>query len=206
MCCKHSHYRGIFIYSNHRSAQTSFIDAWGGGSNSIYTHSLATLLDTPCLYRVGPTFSFRTALILHGIDSTRYWKHSSEILVHIDMIASSSCCRFVGCTFMMWISRSTTSQRCSIWLRSGDCRGHLSKENSLSCSRNQSEAWNTLHDFWPDFPLILQSEQADASWGKSEPVCRLQLTDTTANLVVYCGRRLRFFRRISNMFDIFSRF
>ncbi len=35
--------------------------------------------------------------------------------------------------------RSTTSQRCSIGLRSGDCGGHLSKVNSLSCSRNQSE-------------------------------------------------------------------
>ncbi len=71
-------------------------------------------------------FAFRTALILHGIDSTRCWKNSSEILVHIDMIASHSCCRFVGCTSMMWISRSTTSQRCSIGLRSGDCGGHLS--------------------------------------------------------------------------------
>ncbi len=57
---------------------------------------------------------------------------------HIDMIASCSCCRFVGCISMMWISRSTTSQRCSIGLRSGDCGGHLSKVNSLSCSRNQS--------------------------------------------------------------------
>ncbi len=40
---------------------------------------------------------------------------------------------------MMQISRSTTSQRCSIGLRSGDYGGHLSKVNSLSCSRNQSE-------------------------------------------------------------------
>ncbi len=55
------------------------------------------------------------------------------------MIASHSCCRFVDCTSMMWISRSTTSQRCSIGLRSGDCGDHLSKVNSLSCSRNQSE-------------------------------------------------------------------
>ncbi len=55
---------------------------------------------------------------------------------HIDMIASRSCCRFVGCTSMIRISRSTTSQRCSIGLRSGDCGGHLSKVNSLSCSRN----------------------------------------------------------------------
>ncbi len=37
------------------------------------------------------------------------------------------------------LSRSTTSQRCSIGLRSGDCGGHLSEVNSFSCSRNQSE-------------------------------------------------------------------
>ncbi len=30
------------------------------------------------------------SLIAHGIDSTRCWKNSSEILVHIDMIASRS--------------------------------------------------------------------------------------------------------------------
>ncbi|MBN3302969.1 KCC4 kinase, partial [Amia calva] len=34
-------------------------------------------------------------------------------------------------------SRSTTSQRCSIGLRSGDCGGQFSTVNSLSCSRNQ---------------------------------------------------------------------
>ncbi len=111
-----------------------------------HTHTLATLLWTPCQYRVGPPFFFRTALILCGIDSTRCWKHSSEILVHIDMIASHSCCRFLGCTSMMRISRSTTSQRCSIGLRSGDCEGNLSKVNSLSCSRNQSELiWALWH-------------------------------------------------------------
>ncbi len=49
-------------------------------------------------------------------------------------------------TSMMQISRSTTSQRCSIRLRSGDCGGHLSKVNSLSCSRNQSEMiWALWH-------------------------------------------------------------
>ncbi len=92
-------------------------------------------------------FVFRTVLILCGIDSTRCWKHSSEMLVHIVMIASRSCCRFVGCTSMMWISRSTTSQSCSIGLRSGDCGGHLSKVNSLWCSRNKSEMiWALWHD------------------------------------------------------------
>ncbi len=84
-------------------------------------------------------FCLQNCLNYFGIDSTRCWKHSSEILVYIDMIASRSCCRFVGCTSMMRISRSTTSQRCSIGLKSGDCGGHLSKVNSLSCSRNQSE-------------------------------------------------------------------
>ncbi len=74
-------------------------------------------------------FVFRTVLILRDTDSTRCWKHSSEILVHIVMIASRSCCRFVVCTSMMRISRSTTSQRCSIGLRSGDCGGYLSKVN-----------------------------------------------------------------------------
>ncbi len=86
-----------------------------------------------------PFFAFRTTLIIRGIDSTRCWKHYSKILVHIDMIASLSCCRIVVCTSMMRISHSTTSQRCSIVLRSGDSGGHLSEVNSLSCSRNQSE-------------------------------------------------------------------
>ncbi len=59
-----------------------------------------------------------------------------DFFVHIDMIESNSCCRFVGCT----------SQRCSIGLRSGDCGGHLRKVNSLSCSRNQSEMiWALWH-------------------------------------------------------------
>ncbi len=42
---------------------------------------------------------------------------------------------------LLWF---TKSQRCSIGLRSGDCGGHLSKVNSLSCSRNQSEMIWTL--------------------------------------------------------------
>ncbi len=111
------------------------INEWNGWQYTLTGHFIRYTL----LVLGWTPFSFRTALILRGIDSTRCWKHSSEILVHIVMIASHSCCRFVVCTSMMWISRSTTSQRCSIGLRSGDCGGHLSKVNSLSCSRNQSE-------------------------------------------------------------------
>ncbi len=35
MCCKGGHYRGFFVYAHYRSAQTSFIGAWGGGSNKM---------------------------------------------------------------------------------------------------------------------------------------------------------------------------
>ncbi len=90
----------------------------------IYIDSLAFIRYTLLVPGWTP-FASRTALILHGIDSTRCWKHSSEMLVHIDMVASRSSCRFVGYTSMMRISRSTTSQRSSIGLRSGDCGGHL---------------------------------------------------------------------------------
>ncbi len=62
-------------------------------------------------------------------------------------------------------------------------------------------------------PPILQSEQVDTSWGKSGQVCRLQLTDSTENLVVYDGHRHDFlasdFDSIQSedmIFDIFSRF
>ncbi len=92
-------------------------------------------------------FSFRSLVHNHSSESGT---HMLETLLrdfgHIVMIASHSCCRFVVCTSMMWISRSTASQRCSIGLRSGDCGGHLSKVNSLSCSRNQSEMiWALWH-------------------------------------------------------------
>uniref|UniRef100_A0A3B4BER2 V-SNARE coiled-coil homology domain-containing protein n=1 Tax=Periophthalmus magnuspinnatus TaxID=409849 RepID=A0A3B4BER2_9GOBI len=44
------------------------------------------------------------------------------------------------CSYLhFFISRSTTSQRCSIGLRSGDCVGDCSTVKSLSCSRNQFE-------------------------------------------------------------------
>ncbi len=50
-------------------------------------------------------FAFRTAFILRGIESTRCWKYSSEILVHLDMIVSRSCCRFVYWIEIWWLWR-----------------------------------------------------------------------------------------------------
>lgn len=46
---------------------------------------------TDIFYKVVLPSVFRTALILHSIDSRRCWKHSSEIFITIDMIALNSC-------------------------------------------------------------------------------------------------------------------
>jgi len=52
------------------------------------------------------------------------------MLARIDRIASCSRWRIVGCTSRAWSSRSTTSQRCSIALRSGECGGHFSVQKT----------------------------------------------------------------------------
>lgn len=72
---------------------------------------------------------------IFNIDS-RCWKHSWEILVHIDMMTPRSYCRFVSCR-----------SKCSpVGLWSGDCGGPLSTLNSLSCSRNRFKMiWALWH-------------------------------------------------------------
>ncbi len=77
-------------------------------------------------------------------------------LVHNDMIASRSCCRFVGCTSMMRISRSTTSQRCSIGFRSGDC--HRPAQFSL----NSICAINSVILLEMKFPQLSKPEATTA--------------------------------------------
>lgn len=56
------------------------------------------------------------------------------------------------CTSMMQISHSTTSQRCSVWLRSADCGGYLSTVNPYECSGSAAHpgsmwavAWGERH-------------------------------------------------------------
>lgn len=80
------------------------------------------------------TFAFRAASILHCTVSIRSWKHFSKILLRIDNVVSNSCFGFVGCTSLMWISRSATFQGCSAGWRSGDSGGYLSTMNSLTSS------------------------------------------------------------------------
>lgn len=60
-------------------------------------------------------------MILCGTDSTSYWQHFLEILVHIEMVASHCCCRFVGYITMMKISCFTTSQTSSTQSTTHSC-------------------------------------------------------------------------------------
>lgn len=54
---------------------------------------------------------------------------------------------------------------------------------------NLLQGWNTLYDFCPE----LQSGWINASYRKSEPVCRLDWTDLTENHTVYDGHKLQLF-------------
>ena len=65
-----------------------------------------SLLGTLYSSWVGPPFALKPALFF-------------EIMFHDHMIASCKFCRFISCTFMLWISHSATSQRCSVGFRSG---------------------------------------------------------------------------------------
>ena len=84
--------------------------AWSDESRFLLRHSDGRVriwrkqnenMDPSCLVTTGQAggggvmvwgipFAFRTALILCVIDSTRCWKHSLEMLAHIDRIASCS--------------------------------------------------------------------------------------------------------------------
>lgn len=91
----------------------------------------------------GIPFGFRTALILCDFETflSVLYIYILHIL-YIDMIMSHSCCRFVGCTSIMWISYFTKSQMCFIGLRTGDCGGHWSTVSSLSCW--SEDGWYTV--------------------------------------------------------------
>lgn len=78
-----------------------------------------------------------TKLILGRASCCFHVMNPFPILVHVDMIVSSNFCRFFRCNFMLWISCSSTSQRCSTGFRAGDWKDHWRTLNSSSCSWNQ---------------------------------------------------------------------
>lgn len=46
--------------------------------------------------------SLRTALILHWIDSTRCWKHPSQISIHVDMLLQIYCLVLMQFSVFIW--------------------------------------------------------------------------------------------------------
>ncbi len=60
------------------------------------------------------------------------------------------------CTSMMRISRSSTSQRCFIGLRSGDCGGHFSKINDKCTAILNIRYWSNYINltFMPIIPQV----------------------------------------------------
>lgn len=62
----------------------------------------------------------------------------AELLVHIDIIASHSCCRIVSWTPMMRLSCCTTSQSCSIGLRSGDSKAIWVQQTHSHVEKNKN--------------------------------------------------------------------
>lgn len=67
---------------------------------------------------------FKTVLIFHSTDSM---KHSSEILVIIDIILAAR----------PWCKSPVPLQRCSTALRSGDCGAHTGTVKLLSCQETR---------------------------------------------------------------------
>lgn len=99
------------------------ISWWDSGTKCFIRNTVLTLGTS--------SFTLKRASVPCVGDSTRGWKHSFEIVLHINMTASDHLCWFVvSCT----ISCATTSQRCSTGLDSGAQGGHGSSPNSPLCS------------------------------------------------------------------------
>lgn len=76
----------------------------------------------------------RVYIVTNTLIDSKTWpnscqKHSLEILLHIDVMASHSCWIFI-CTSIMQISLSVNSQKSSNGLRSGGSGGLWSPLNS----------------------------------------------------------------------------
>lgn len=99
--------------SDKRKGGSSWNYSGEGQPHLMFAMATGTLLGT-LLVSVKALFAFRSAPFLHGTDSIKCWKHS-EILVHVDMTSSHSCCWLDSC--MVRISCSPTSQRFSVGLR-----------------------------------------------------------------------------------------
>ncbi len=82
--CTRGHYRGFFIYAHYRSAQTSFIGTWGGGSDKM-------------MYRIrfqGCWIRLVQAQIKPWVYKAEVWHHLPFALLLLEY--SPSGCRFLS--------------------------------------------------------------------------------------------------------------
>lgn len=77
-----------------------------------YVYSSSTRLDS--------LFTFRTTVILLGMNLMILWKYFFSNLGPCCCHGTCNSSRFVVCTSRIQISLSTTSQKCSMWSRSPD--------------------------------------------------------------------------------------
>lgn len=89
--------------------------------------------------RVEPSIAFRPALFICGIDAIRCLKHSSDILIHINMIAADLLTPHLWCK-----SPVPPHPKVPLW-EFMTVRGHLRTLGSLSCLTNEFEMICT---FW----------------------------------------------------------
>ena len=84
-------------------------------------------------------FAAQTALTLWGMDSTEPWRCAVVSGSKMSAADPLKSCKLRGGTSMDWTCLSSTSNRCSVWLRSGVFGGQVNTSNSLLCSSNHPE-------------------------------------------------------------------
>jgi hypothetical protein len=95
------------------------------------------------------------------MDSTRFRKRSTGLFVHADAMASRSCCRLYGGTFILRTAHSISSRRCSIGFGQQQC------SDTLWCSigikgRNVCQE-NIPHTSTPLPPACIVDTRQDGS-------------------------------------------
>lgn len=116
------------------------------GAALMFNHSLETLLRTPSYHWAWNPFPLRTALNPGGIHYTRCWKHSSKILVYVEIIAYLSAVQ-LGCQWPALLHHKGVLLNWDLITED-----HVNTANSLSCSTNQCSliwaSWHRVLPYW----------------------------------------------------------
>lgn len=98
--------------------------------------------------------SIRTALILHRIDSTRCWKHPTQISIHVDMLLQVCCS-----VLMQFLSEVASSV--VFWCRPSASRFNMLYIQKCSCAYPDCNKW-----------LQVFSCQSEAVWTFSSDITK----------------------------------